>query len=80
MNGPTSSCQKVLTWPGGTPVPAMLKRAISGMRVRHAARGTNSGCGATWQTEQCLRTLSTNAASGSVSGLPSSPRTGCPAG
>ena len=43
-------------------------------------RGRYWGCGATWHFEHCFCTVSTNAASGSVSGLPSRPRMTPPAG
>ncbi len=43
-------------------------------------RGRNCGWGGTWHFEHCFWTVSTKAASGSVSGLPSRPRIEPPAG
>ena len=79
-NCAVSICHRTLSSPGVTPVPMRLRWAISWMRRRHMPRGRYWGCGGTWHFEHCFWIVSTKAASGSVSGLPSRPRMTAPAG
>src|SRR5512140_2897137 len=76
-----SCCHSRLSSPGGTPVPVMLRSAISWIRKRHIPRGTYSGGGCTWHFVHCCLTISaTFASSSGGSGTTSRVRAGAPAG